>query len=641
MIKHAEIVNKVATIGLVGVLIALLGLSTWMVWVTHQLDTQAIDYAQVSNLFRQTERAISAEDFCIGEYYHRSYRLTLISVCESISENATANLHQLAQGRDINDRKIANEMLSLNARLWVSLQHLINAENQRDEAKVAHIHIEEIDPVFIQLEQKIYKYANGHYSSTKAGLQRLSNTQHMIFLAFFLCFGSGIIFIFLYFWLLTVYRKKGEIWQKREIERLEQLALIDTLTRLGNHRAYQEDIKRLEAGALQNHEQLNLALINVDELKMINDQHGHLYGDHILSTLGNVLKEFLHTTYAYRLSGDEFAVIFPGECEFQVIEKMEQVRQEIRNLCEASVSIGISHTSEDGRVDTLREQAEAALTEAKRKSRDTIVVFDDIRESAEILSFSKVIALRKMLNEKKLTIAFQPIWDLQKDGITAFEALTRPSNVYGFDGPQEAFDIAEKIGRAHELDYVCFQAILARAAELPPDTLLFINLSPQSLAHDLLTGAVLLNEVVLAGLKPERVVLEITERSIVELPRLVQQAKLLKEIGFHLALDDTGAGNAGLEMLSHLPVDFVKIDRQIVWQAVDDKTARSIVVAIKHIAHEGGMFVIAEGIETQEMLEMVRAMGVENAQGYLLGRPSEKIPENICGQRLWPLAETS
>ena len=218
----------------------------------------------------------------------------------------------------------------------------------------------------------------------------------------------------------------------------------------------------------------------------------------------------------------------------------------------------------------------------------------------------------------------------------AFEALTRPPVEYDFSGPQEAFDIAEKIGRAHELDYLCVKAILARAAELPADVLLFLNLTPQTLDHDVLTAAVLLEAVLSAGLTPERVVLEITERSIVRLEVVVREARKLRKLGFRLALDDTGAGNAGLEMLSQLPVDFVKIDRSILVKALTDASARTIFAGITAMARQMHSYVIAEGIEDVEMLDLVQQAGTQAVQGYLIGRPNQVLPSAQELQALRP-----
>jgi EAL domain-containing protein (putative c-di-GMP-specific phosphodiesterase class I) len=216
------------------------------------------------------------------------------------------------------------------------------------------------------------------------------------------------------------------------------------------------------------------------------------------------------------------------------------------------------------------------------------------------------------------------------------EALARPWPGYGLDGPGEMFAIADKIGRAHDLDAVCRSAALARAHEIPDDLLLFLNVNPQSLAHDTLRDRRLVDEVTAAGLEPERVVLEITERSDARLDQVIADATRLSSLGFHLALDDVGAGNAGLEMLRELPVDFVKIDQSIITAAVDDTQAQAVLMAIVAYASCVDAFVIAEGIETEAILDFVRNAAelevrqdspIPGGQGYLLGRPSVDISQ--------------
>ena len=186
-----------------------------------------------------------------------------------------------------------------------------------------------------------------------------------------------------------------------------------------------------------------------------------------------------------------------------------------------------------------------------------------------------------------------------------YEALARPRSAE-LAGPGEAFEIADSIGRGHELDAVCRRATLRAASELPAGALLFLNVSPQTLEHDGLAGDSLVLAVRGAGYEPEQVVLEITERTDARKEVLVPEAARLRALGFKLALDDVGAGNAGLEMLRALPVDFIKIDRAVVANAVEDRGARAVMLGIMAFARESGSFVIAEGIETEAMLELAR-----------------------------------
>lgn len=283
----------------------------------------------------------------------------------------------------------------------------------------------------------------------------------------------------------------------------------------------------------------------------------------------------------------------------------------------------------------LWEQADAVLYEGKRTGGDTVVVFDDVAELLSVVTPATVRALRSLLDEPRLDVAFQPIWNLSEERILGVEALARPWEGYGFSGPAEAFAVAEKVGRGPELDAVCRAAALARAGELAPDALLFLNLSPQTLERNGLSGDRLVRAVRDAGLEPERVVLEITERSQARVDQVASEAARLRKLGFKIALDDVGVGNSGLEMLRHLDLDFVKVDRSIIAGALDDMNVQAVLLAIVAYAHRAGAFVIAEGIESQEVLRFVqnaseldvmRSLSIEGGQGYLLGRPSIHVP---------------
>jgi EAL domain-containing protein (putative c-di-GMP-specific phosphodiesterase class I) len=163
---------------------------------------------------------------------------------------------------------------------------------------------------------------------------------------------------------------------------------------------------------------------------------------------------------------------------------------------------------------------------------------------------------------------------------------------------------------------------------LPPGALLFVNVSPQVLDHESLAGRRLVDEVEAAGLGPERVVIEITERSTERLDVVMREAARLRQLGFKLALDDVGSGNAGLEMLLQVRFDFVKVDRGVVNSVLEDGPGRAVMAAVCAFASEARSFVIAEGIETQAALDSVERILLRHhlsagygAQGFFLGRP--------------------
>jgi diguanylate cyclase (GGDEF)-like protein len=417
---------------------------------------------------------------------------------------------------------------------------------------------------------------------------------------------------------------------------LERTALTDPLTGLGNHRAFHEEFRRELARAARHGHPLSLALIDVDEFKLVNDRHGHAHGDSVLREFA----AFLHQTRVedrhFRVGGDEFAVLLPYSTALEAKAVLERLRSTIEtNMPGVTICAGLANLDENTNdADTLREQADAALYESKRSGRNTVVLFESIRDQATIVSPAKMEAVRQLLSQRHVDVAFQPIWDLEKGVVYGYEALMRPPPDSGLSGPQEAFDIAEKLRRAPELDEICLNAILARAHELPRNAVLFINLSPRSLDHEAMRSSSLLSSVAVAGLSPSQIVFEVTERSVTNVNTVVREVKRLRSLGFRIALDDVGAGNAGLEMLRQVTVDFVKIDRSVISEALVDESAAAVLSGIVAFARRAHTFVIAEGIETLAMLDEIQQTsegGVHAVQGFLFGRPSEAIVQAAPG----------
>jgi diguanylate cyclase (GGDEF)-like protein len=414
---------------------------------------------------------------------------------------------------------------------------------------------------------------------------------------------------------------------------LEASAMTDSLTQLGNRRAFDQKMQSELSRIARHGGSLSLALIDVDHFKGVNDRYGHQHGDGVLSALAGVLRSTRAEDAAYRLGGDEFAVILVDTNAADAKLALERVRQAAQSeLLGTTVTIGIG-TSLEGFIDSegVRRQADAALYVGKQRGRNIVVIFDEAQCRLAVPGHMNVHAVSRLIEDRQLNVHFQPIWDVRSATILGFEALARPQAEYGLAGPQEAFDVAAKIGRAHDLDRVCREAAIARCREMPDGALLFLNVSPETLARGGLGPNELIASIEAAGLRPERVVLEVTERFDGPPDPVIAAAALLQRAGFKLALDDTGAGNAGLEYLGRLRADFIKIDAAIIASAATDPAARGMLAAIVAFAAMTGGYVIAEGIEDQTMLDMVRqtdhldrrtAHQVHGVQGYYLGRPA-------------------
>ena len=229
--------------------------------------------------------------------------------------------------------------------------------------------------------------------------------------------------------------------------------------------------------------------------------------------------------------------------------------------------------------------------------------------------------------------AFQPIWDLRTRRVLGYEGLARPAPEDGLPGPADAFAAALRLGRVDELDAQYRAAILARVAGFPAGALLFVNAAPHVLDHGTSVAQALQEEVEAAGLRPHQVVIELTEHASDRMDRVIDQIRQLRDLGFRLALDDVGAGDTGLGLLAKVRPDYIKLDRHVLACALAGGPGRGVLAAVVAYAGAVGSDVIAEGIETEEMLELVQnaqpptsPARITARQGYLLGRPSTRPP---------------
>jgi diguanylate cyclase (GGDEF)-like protein len=413
-----------------------------------------------------------------------------------------------------------------------------------------------------------------------------------------------------------------------------QRATRDGLTDLPNHRAFQDEFEQAAAAARRHPDPFALALLDLDDFKLVNDRYGHPQGDALLRRVAAVLRDGRSADRAYRIGGDEFALLLPHtDAEGAAI----LIGRWARTLAEADIaaSIGVATTRDGQSVDELRGQADAALYEAKRRGGRGFVQFEEIRDRVSVTTSSKREAVRSLVEEQRLEMVFQPIWNFASKRLLGIEALARPDPAYGLSGPAEAFEVAEQIGLVHELDRLCATRALAAGPELPADALLFVNLAPKTLELDAGGDDWLRRCAESAQLAPGQVVVEVTERIGARTVPVLQSLRRLREQGFKLALDDVGTGNAGLEMLRKVDAEYVKLDQSIVAAAATEPNARAVLMAMATFARQTGAFVIAEGIEDPETLQFLRGIEeldlqpgtiIQGGQGFELGYPSSQMP---------------
>lgn len=418
-------------------------------------------------------------------------------------------------------------------------------------------------------------------------------------------------------------------------------AVRDGLTGLANHRSFHETIRSHLSSATRHEQSLVLALLDLDGFKIVNDTAGHRRGDEILVDVGRILAGGRSGDLPFRVGGDEFAVILPNTDLRGARAACERIRDRVATeQPEIGVSIGLAVFDADGDdAETLWAAADAAMYQAKRQGKNRVVAASEVDTGDPAVALSAAASLRALLDVGRLDVAFQPIFDLDGERLLGYEALARPSALAGFDGPFEMFTTAERLGLVPELDAVCRRSILAGASDLPHGATLFINVAPAALDHELLDWEGFAAQVRAAGLEPSQVVIELTERSRLPGSVLARAVEEIRAAGFRVALDDIGTGWAGFASLLSLRPDVAKIDRGIVVAAADDPHAAAVMVAVATYARLTGAEVIAEGVETSDILEYLRdAHGdlISGVQGFLLGRPGPLDGAGVDGSRSAP-----
>jgi EAL domain-containing protein (putative c-di-GMP-specific phosphodiesterase class I) len=231
--------------------------------------------------------------------------------------------------------------------------------------------------------------------------------------------------------------------------------------------------------------------------------------------------------------------------------------------------------------------------------------------------------VQEVLLTDRLATVFQPIFALRGRAVLGYEALTRGPAGSVYQSPLRLFEMAEEADLVFELDRKCRRRALRSGATLPPGAKLFVNVVPSAMYDPEFQGRALVRHVEEHALRPERVVLEITERSAIENYELFAEALGdLTRHGFSIAVDDVGSGYSGLEKIAHLNPKYLKFDRELIRDIDSSYIRREMTRALKAFADRIGSSIIAEGIEREDELRTLVELGIDFGQGYLLGRPA-------------------
>lgn len=411
--------------------------------------------------------------------------------------------------------------------------------------------------------------------------------------------------------MLRLRRRLAEA-NRREIGRLRDAALRDSLTGLRNHRCFQEDIRRslaIDSG-------LHALLVDMDGLKAINDGLGHQAGDERICQLAAALTTACAGIEAvpYRIGGDEFAIIAAGRNQ-----RAERIADAVHAALRAgdcaviTATIGIASASPGMTADELLRRADMALIVGKPTRSGTRSYSRALENAPGNAEAERAELLAIIDDPTAITPVFQPIVDLQTGEVLGHEALSRFPEA-GWRNPQEWFQLAHAHDLAIELEAAAVRAALD-APDRPAVRSVNLNISPK----------VLLSARNRIGLPDDlsAITIEVTEDALVtEGPELELALLELRARGARIAVDDAGAGYAGFAQLVRVRPDVIKLDRSLVAGVDADPLKAAVVRAFVQFADSAQALVCAEGIETHAELHTITSLGASSGQGYLLGRPT-------------------
>jgi diguanylate cyclase (GGDEF)-like protein len=423
-----------------------------------------------------------------------------------------------------------------------------------------------------------------------------------------------------------------DVTDQRRIEaRIAHMAHHDALTDLPNRVLLRQ---RLDA-ALKNVTEKKPAAVlwlDLDRFKDVNDTFGHAAGDEVLKIAAKRLRNCVRSgNTVARLGGDEFAVIQTGTDQpegatalaLRIIEAIS-APYEIDGLqVLVGTSVGISVAPIDTVLaDELLKNADLALYRAKSKGRGTYQFFEPEMDARMHARRQLELDLRQALSMGAFELNYQPIIDLDRNEVTTLEALLRWNHpTRGRVSPAEFIPLAEESGLIGSIGEWVLRTACAQAVTWSSPINVAVNLSPlQFKQHEL--ERLVFNALSSSGLAPSRLELEITESALLEnTEATLATLHRLRQLGVRISMDDFGIGYSSLSNLRSFPFNKIKIDQSFIQGLGEDQQCSTIVQAVAGLAAGLGMTTTAEGVETQDQLDWVRAVGITEVQGFHLSRP--------------------
>lgn len=437
--------------------------------------------------------------------------------------------------------------------------------------------------------------------------------------------------------LITRQELDEEIVQRKTIQQdLVRLESTDILTGLANRRFFMDDLAHALTVADRQMRQVALVMLDLDRFQMLNDSLGHQFGDELLVQVAGRLDQLSdeRITVAYS-GGDEFmlyeqrvedidAVVYLLGRIKQCFEAPFVVQEEAHSV---TATLGVAVYPQSGLdADTLLRNADIALYRAKEQGRNTYQFYTEGMQEREVMRLELEKDLSQALANNEFVLYYQPQLNINSGEIDNVEALIRWQHPRrGLLSPGEFISLAEESGRITDIGHWVVMAACRQLAAWKgtrfENLRVAVNLSGRELDDENLVERIR-NALTTEGIPANRLEVELTEEIFIQnIEHNLGQLSRLHDLGVHLAIDDFGVGYSSLAYLRDFPVDLLKIDRSFITDVTERHDNAVIIRAIINLAHNLGLRVVAEGVETKAQLDFLKSHRCNLAQGYLISRP--------------------
>ena len=625
--------SRIASVVLVLVLLAVSVFAVWSSLATSGAARGAVAASDLSDDYARAASAVSAE-----ESLERKYRLEPRSDIRT-AHNATAAalvsaLGQVRRQGDAGDRLVADRVLAQHRDYLEAIDRMFAAVDRGDAATVLLIDGGQVDPLFSGIQKTV---AGASIVKRQVALARLADLQRLETLTRQLTpfvFLGGLVLVAV---LVSITRGHRRLLEAERAHAVYD-SLHDNLTGLPNRALLADRLALALRVDARLGTRTGVLLLDLDRFKQINDTFGHHRGDEVLTQVGRRLAGVVRDVDTVaRLAGDEFVIVLP---DVGSAANATAVADALRGAMEApfkvegidldvEVSVGVVLSGDHGEdAATLLQRADIAMYAAKSQNLG-VCLYDravDGHSPAKLALFGD---FRRALDRHELVLHYQPKVNISTGDLVGAEALVRwhhPER--GLVHPDEFIPIIEHTGLIGPLTSYVLDRALAQArtwSDAGRSLPVSVNLSARNLLDEGLPGQIKLL-LRTHGLAPELLNLEVTESAIMTEPaRARQSLEQLAELGVGISIDDFGAGYTSLGQLKYLPVSELKIDKSFVMTMTEDPSNALIVRSVVDLGHNLGFTLVAEGVETEQILIALAAVRCDVAQGHHLSRPMAAV----------------